>query len=100
MRSAGGVGFLGVIQRADLHKWTTGSGSDRKRWDLRFSLTARGTAWVTGQRGPAQLVPSRVGDLDAVKTVGKFPGTCQSVKRVRISGSVCELGLAWEGTGC
>lgn len=100
MQSAGGVGFLGVIQRADLHKWTSGSGSDRKRWDLRFSLTARGTAWVTGQHGPAGLVPSRVGRPGRGEDCGKVSGNLPECKRVRISGSVCELGLAWEGTGC
>lgn len=80
MRSAGGVWLLGVIHRADLHKWTSRRGSDRKRWDLRFSLTGRGTTWVTGQRGCAGLVPSRVGVRDAVATVEKFPRTCHRVE--------------------
>lgn len=31
---------------------------------------------------------------------GKVSGNLPEYKRVRISGSVCELGLAREGTGC
>lgn len=89
MRSAGGVWLLGVIQCADLHKWTSERGSDRKRWDLRFSLTGRGTTWVTGQRGCAGLVASRVGVPASVNPVGKFPRTCHRVEAGRDE-RICE----------
>lgn len=89
MRSAGGAAFLGVIHGADLHTWTSERGSDRKRWDLRFSLTAGGTAWVTGQRGPAAFVLSRLGELHAGEERGKvFRGPAAEWKRAGISGFV------------
>lgn len=77
MRSAGGVWLLGVIHRARLHKWTSRRGSDRKRWDLRFSLTGRGKTWGDGAARPcwAGWQLSRVGVPDAVDTAEKFPRT-------------------------